>query len=87
VARQRARELNLSEDELVVARAELDTLHDLLYELACAVEDVERDMAADRLTEADWRDALEWLLTAARPLRDHELRPAPAEVHPHPDRR
>jgi hypothetical protein len=76
VARQRARELHLSEGELVVARAELDALHDLLYELACAVDDVERDLEGGVPSEDDWRQAVEWLLTAARPLRDLELRPS-----------
>ena len=51
VGRQRARELQLSEDELVVARAELDALHDDLYVLACAVADTEREVARGRSTE------------------------------------
>ena len=46
VARQRASELQLSEGELVIARAELDALHDDLYVLACAVDDAERDLGA-----------------------------------------
>ena len=46
VARQRAGELALSDGELVVAKAALDELHDELYVLACAVDDVERDLAA-----------------------------------------
>ena len=45
VARQRASELELSEGELVITRAALDELHDDLYVLACAVDDVERDLA------------------------------------------
>ena len=77
VARQRARELQLNENELVVAREELDALHDELYVLACAVEDVERDLsAAGRPTAAELRDAVEWLLAAARPLRDREISPS-----------
>jgi hypothetical protein len=68
----------LSDDELVVARAELDGLHDELYVLACAVEDVERDLrASGRRTLTELTDAVEWLLTAARPLRDREITPAP----------
>ena len=43
VARQRAHELALSDGELVIAKATLDELHDDLYVLACAVDDVERD--------------------------------------------
>lgn len=75
VARQRARELELTEDELVVTRSELDTLHDDLYVLACAVEDTERDLAAlgARPTAREVRELLEWLLDAARPLRDREI--------------
>lgn len=77
VARQRARELQLSENELVVAREELDALHDELYVLACAVEDVERDLgAAGRPTASELRDAVDWLLTAATPLRDREISPS-----------
>jgi len=74
VARQRAAELQLSDDELIVARTELDRLHDELYVLACAVDDVERDLAAPgNRTSTDLSDALEWLLDAARPLRDREI--------------
>jgi hypothetical protein len=77
VARQRARELQLSDDELVVARTELDALHDELYVLACAVEDVERDLGAPgRRTVTELTDAVDWLLTAARPLRDREITPS-----------
>jgi hypothetical protein len=75
VSRQRARELELSEGELVVAKSSLDELHDELYVLACAVDDVERDLAAaDGAPSADdVRQALDWLLEAARPLRDREI--------------
>ena len=74
VARQRGRELELSDGELVVAKAALDELHDDLYVLACAVDDVERDLAGGRTPKpADVRRALDWLLDAARPLRDREL--------------
>lgn len=77
VARQRARELQLNENELVVAREELDALHDELYVLACAVEDVERDLdTARQPTASDLRDAVEWLLAAAKPLRDREISPS-----------
>jgi hypothetical protein len=74
VSRQRAAELRLSDDELVIARAELDALHDELYVLACAVEDTERDIAGSRRrTVRDLSETLEWLLSAARPLRDREI--------------
>ena len=58
----------------MVARSELDALHDELYVLACAVEDVERDLAATPTPRsADLRHAVNWLLEAARPLRDREI--------------
>lgn len=65
--RQRAREAGLAEHELVVTRGELDDLHDKLYVLEAAIEDVERDLADARST-AEYRDAVDWLLDAARPL-------------------
>ncbi len=70
--RQRATEVGLSEDELVVTRAQLDALHDLLYVLEAAVEDVDRDLAAAS-SPAEVREALDWLLDAARPLVSHRL--------------
>jgi hypothetical protein len=74
-ARQRAAEVGLSEGELVVARAALDELHDALYILESAVADVERDLAADDGLEAH-REAVAWLLEAARPLIDRSGGPA-----------
>ena len=77
VGRQRARELQLNESELIVTKAELDQLHDELYVLACAVEDVERDMATAGTGAAagELQEMLSWLLEAARPIRDRELQP------------
>jgi len=74
VARQRARELAISETDLIVARSELDALRDDLYVLACAVDDVRRDLsAAGKRTERELRESLEWLLDAAAPLHDREI--------------
>lgn len=74
VARHRAVELELSENELVIARSELDALHDELYVLACAVDDVERDLAVTaKPTAQELADALDWLLAASRPLRNREI--------------
>jgi len=68
-ARRRAGSLGLDDNHVVVARAELDALHDRLYELEAAIEDVERDLAtAGRPGTDDYREALEWLLAVARPL-------------------
>lgn len=82
VSRQRSRELALSEDELVITRANLDELHDDLYVLACAVEDTEADLrsAGPTASAAELRRILDWLLQSARPLRTRQL-PAP-EVSP-----
>jgi hypothetical protein len=67
VARQRNAEAGLSEAELIVTRAALDELRDKLYVLEAAVEDVDRDLAQSH-DETDVREALSWLLSAARPL-------------------
>jgi hypothetical protein len=66
-ARRRAAEVGLSEHELIVARRELDELYDRLYVLEAAIEDVDRDLAGSP-TPADYRDAVAWLLDAARPV-------------------
>lgn len=68
VARARSVEVGLSEHELIITRAALDDLRDRLYVLEAAVDDVERDLAGAE-GEQDLRDALDWLLAAARPLR------------------
>jgi len=76
VGRQRARELQLGEDELIITKAELDQLHDDLYVLACAVDDVDRDKssAGKAVTARELDEMLSCLLEAARPIRDRELR-------------
>ncbi len=77
VGRQRADELQLNEDELIVAKGALDELHDELYVLACAVNDAERDLAAagPRPSARELIEILHWVLDAARPIRDRELTP------------
>lgn len=77
VGKQRAAELALNETELIVTKDELDRLHDELYVLACAVNDAERDLAAagPKPTVRELQEIVEWLLDAARPLRDRELTP------------
>ncbi len=75
VSRQRAAELELSENELVIARDELDALHDDLYVLACAVGDAEADVdaAGARPSIRELQLVIDNLLAAAKPLRDREL--------------
>jgi hypothetical protein len=67
IARLRSQEAGLSEAELVITRQELDELHDKLYVLSAAIEDVERDLRVSS-TKQDYTEALDWLLDAARPL-------------------
>jgi hypothetical protein len=59
----------LADHELVVTRQALSRLDDLVYVLACAVEDVDGDLAADH-DAGDVDRALAWLLEAARPLAE-----------------
>jgi hypothetical protein len=75
VGRQRARELQLNEDELIITKAELDHLHDELFVLACAVDDVDRDLASAGKAPgtSEVKEMLTWLLEAARPIRNREL--------------
>ncbi len=81
MARQRASELSLSEDELVIARKELDTLRDQVYVLRWAIADVEADLdpAVDPTTR-DFKAALKWLLQAAKPLAQDQLHPSPSRA-------
>lgn len=75
MSRQRAADLALGTNELVIQRDELDRLHDDLYILATAVADVQRDLAdVGKPTNTEYREALDWLLDAAKPLCDRELR-------------
>ena len=68
-SRLRSAEVGLSDRELVITRAELDALRDALYVVEAAVEDVDRDLAADGGSEPDEvRRSLDWLLEAVRPL-------------------
>ncbi|MFM7755135.1 MAG: hypothetical protein ACKO84_00060 [Actinomycetota bacterium] len=76
VGRQRARELKISENELVVTRRQLEALYDDLYVLACAVADTDLELSAGRPTVKSLQEALQWLLDAARPLCDRTLDPA-----------
>jgi len=77
VARQRANELALSEDELVITRSELDTLRDQIYVLQCAIHDVEHDLDPSiDPTSRDFKAALVWLLAAAKPLTEEKLTPS-----------
>lgn len=76
VARQRASELELSENELVVARDELDVLKDQLYVLHCAIRDARTDLASGRQTKDSLMEIIHWLLDAADPVAESSLLPS-----------
>ena len=62
----------MAEHELIVTRHELDDLHDRLYVLEAAVEDVDRDLEG-KPSARDYQEAVAWLLDAARPLLTSRL--------------
>jgi len=66
-ARRRADELHVPADQCIVSTADLGRLHDRLYRLEAAVEDVRADLA-DASTVADYRRAVDHLLDAAGDL-------------------
>jgi hypothetical protein len=66
----------LDEQQIIVARAELDELRDRLYVLQCALDDVDRDFpdGFQAATKHDLAEAVGWLLAAATPLRGPAMR-------------
>lgn len=76
MARQRASDLELSENELVMTRDELDQLKDQIYVLHCAVSDIKQDLSAGRHTKDSLMDSLTWLLDAAEPVALASLTPS-----------
>ena len=76
VSRQRASELALSENELVMTRDELDALKDQIYVLHCALRDVQTDLASPRHTKESLLEMLGWLMQAADPIASTSLTPA-----------
>ena len=76
VSRQRASELALSENELVMTRDELDELKDQIYVLHCALNDVQSDLVSPRQTKETLLEMLGWLIQAAEPIAATSLNPA-----------
>ncbi|HET9059515.1 MAG TPA: hypothetical protein VFN61_06310 [Acidimicrobiales bacterium] len=71
------------ESDLIVARQAVEHLDDLLFVLACTVQDVDKEMRAEG-NNSRAAQCLDWLLDAARPLigAGESLRPAHQEdVH------
>lgn len=56
-----------------MARKELDSLHDALYVLSCAVDDTQRDLDDNPDDPQELRRMLIWLLDSAKPLRNYEM--------------
>lgn len=77
VARRGARDAQITEEQLVLARTQVDELHDAVYVLTCAVEDAERDLEAlgAKAGPEELREIVQWLLENARPLTEMHLRP------------
>lgn len=73
-ARRAAGSHELGADAVVVGREQLDRLHDRLYALEAALEDVEADLAGSPDADA-YRQALDHLRAAAEPLRGFVLEP------------
>jgi hypothetical protein len=73
-ARRRAQRAGLADGLVIVAQAELDRLHDRLYAVEAALDDVDSDLAQDRSTVAVW-EAFEHLYAAADRLRGQSVEP------------
>jgi hypothetical protein len=59
-----------------MAREELNEVHDAIYVLSCAVQDVQRDLAANKQPNAkELKDMLQWILECAEPIGSLRLRP------------
>lgn len=76
VSRQRAADLELSENELIMTRDELDLLKDQIFVLHCALLDVKTDMKSDKHTKQSLTEMLVWLIEAAEPVALTSLSPS-----------
>lgn len=75
IARKLAGARGLGPDEILISREELEELQGLLYGLETALEDVESDLAGSQGDAKAYREALDWLVTAATPLAAFWLHP------------
>jgi hypothetical protein len=75
-ARRRAERADLPVGEVVVAQQDLDRLHDRLYALEAALDDIAGDLAGARPTVGAYQDALDHLVDAARELAGFVVEPA-----------
>jgi hypothetical protein len=61
-------------DEVVLTRGQLQDLHDRIYTVEAALDDVKADLARNR-SAAAYRAALDHLVTACAGLRDFTFEP------------
>ena len=80
VSRQRATELELADNELVMTREELDSLKDQIYVLHCALADARNDLNKPRHTKDSIRETLDWVMDAAEPVASASLSPSAHSV-------
>ncbi len=73
-ARRRAQRSGLADGLVIVAQVELDRLHDRIYALEAALDDVDADLTQDRSAVAVW-EAFEHLYAAADRLRGQSVQP------------
>lgn len=66
--------LHIPDGQIVVSQAQLDRLHDRLYTLESALDDVDADLAG-RAREGDYRAAFRHLHAAANDLRGFVVEP------------
>ncbi len=74
LARKLAASHGLGDDDVIIDRIRLEDLQGALYCLQAAVEDVDRDLA-ETTDPREVREALDWLLSNARPLVDQWIEP------------
>jgi hypothetical protein len=80
VSRQRATELELADNELVMTLEELDYLKDHIYVLHCALADARNDLSKPRHTKDSIREILDWVMDAAEPVASASLSPSAQSV-------
>ncbi|MEZ5178941.1 MAG: hypothetical protein R2746_11900, partial [Acidimicrobiales bacterium] len=80
LARKLAASHGLSDADVIVDRVKLEELQGVLYCLQAAIEDVDRDLSSGTPTPAEVQEALDWLLTNARPAADCWVEPRTASL-------
>ena len=81
LARTLAAAHHLDDDEVVVRRPELEDLQDKITTLHAALEDVAGDLATATGPD-DVRQALDWLVSQARPVADVWMTPVTNRLPP-----